>query len=79
MARRREGTRRLSRPTRAGQDHAQLRSFRTGCCRLAPERLKHPQPWNQSLPGGAMLIGSVVQITLDIEAVQGDLPEMPDA
>lgn len=35
--------------------------------------------WNQSLPGGAMLIGSVVQITLDIEAVQGDLPEMPDA
>jgi polyisoprenoid-binding protein YceI len=35
--------------------------------------------WNQPLPGGAMLIGSVVQITLDIEAVEGDLPEMPEA
>jgi polyisoprenoid-binding protein YceI len=33
--------------------------------------------WNQPLPTGAVLIGSVVQITLDIEAVQGDLPEMP--
>jgi polyisoprenoid-binding protein YceI len=35
--------------------------------------------WNQPLPAGAVLIGSVVQITLDIEAVQGDLPPMPDA
>lgn len=35
--------------------------------------------WNESLPTGAVLIGSVVQVTLDIEAVQGDLPEMPEA
>lgn len=34
--------------------------------------------WNQSLPTGAVLIGSAVQITLDIEAVHGDLPETPD-
>jgi polyisoprenoid-binding protein YceI len=30
--------------------------------------------WNQSLPGGAVLVGSVLQVTLDIEAVRGDLP-----
>ena len=35
--------------------------------------------WNQSLPTGVTMIGSTVQITLDIEAVQGDLPPMPDA
>ncbi|MBO0801823.1 MAG: YceI family protein [Nocardiopsaceae bacterium] len=35
--------------------------------------------WNESLPGGIAMIGSVVQITLDVEAVQGDLPPMPDA
>lgn len=32
--------------------------------------------WNQSLPTGVTMIGSTVQITLDIEAVQGDLPPM---
>lgn len=32
--------------------------------------------WNDVLPSGAVMIGSVVQIALDIEAVQGDLPEM---
>jgi polyisoprenoid-binding protein YceI len=32
--------------------------------------------WNDILPSGAVMIGSAIQITLDIEAVQGDLPEM---
>lgn len=35
--------------------------------------------WNESLPTGAVLVGSTVQITLDVEAVQGDLPPMPEA
>jgi polyisoprenoid-binding protein YceI len=35
--------------------------------------------WQEILPTGAAMIGWVVQVTLDIEAVQGDLPQMPDA
>jgi polyisoprenoid-binding protein YceI len=35
--------------------------------------------WNEILPTGATMIGWLVQVTLDIEAVQGDLPQMPDA
>jgi polyisoprenoid-binding protein YceI len=35
--------------------------------------------WNQVLPTGAVLVGRTLQIALDIEAVHGDLPEMPDA
>lgn len=35
--------------------------------------------WNEILPTGAAMIGWLVQVTLDIEAVQGDLPQMPDA
>lgn len=35
--------------------------------------------WNQVLPGGSVLVGWVMRITLDIEAVQGDLPPVPDA
>jgi polyisoprenoid-binding protein YceI len=31
--------------------------------------------WNQVLPGGSLLVGWVMQITLDIEAVEGDLPD----
>jgi polyisoprenoid-binding protein YceI len=33
--------------------------------------------WNQPLVSGAVLVGWVLQVTIDIEAVQGDLPEMP--
>lgn len=35
--------------------------------------------WNEILPTGAAMIGWLIQVTLDIEAVQGDLPQMPDA
>jgi polyisoprenoid-binding protein YceI len=35
--------------------------------------------WNEILPTGATMIGWLVQVTLDVEAVQGDLPQMPDA
>ncbi len=31
--------------------------------------------WNQSAAAGVALVGRVLQITLDIEAAQGDLPE----
>jgi polyisoprenoid-binding protein YceI len=34
--------------------------------------------WNQPLASGAVLIGWVLRVVIDIEAVQGDLPEMPD-
>jgi polyisoprenoid-binding protein YceI len=34
--------------------------------------------WNQSLPAGGVLVGTVLQVTIDVEAVHGDLPEMPD-
>ena len=30
--------------------------------------------WNQSLASGALLVGTVLRVTLDIEAVLGDLP-----
>lgn len=35
--------------------------------------------WNQVLPTGSVLVGWVMRVTLDIEAVEGDLPPMPDA
>jgi polyisoprenoid-binding protein YceI len=35
--------------------------------------------WNQMLSTGIGMIGSAVQIVIDIEAVQGDLPPMPGA
>ncbi|HWG02287.1 MAG TPA: YceI family protein [Trebonia sp.] len=35
--------------------------------------------WNQSLPAGGVMVGSVLQITIDTEAVHGDLPDYPDA
>jgi polyisoprenoid-binding protein YceI len=31
--------------------------------------------WNQSVAAGVVLVGWVLQITLDIEAARGDLPE----
>ena len=33
--------------------------------------------WNQSLATGVVLVGWVLKVVLDIEAVQGDLPDMP--
>jgi polyisoprenoid-binding protein YceI len=33
--------------------------------------------WNQPLPTGGILVGWVLRVTIDIEAVCGDLPEMP--
>jgi polyisoprenoid-binding protein YceI len=35
--------------------------------------------WNQVLPTGSVLVGWVMQVTLNIEAVEGDLPPLPDA
>jgi polyisoprenoid-binding protein YceI len=32
--------------------------------------------WNQSITAGVVLVGWVLQVVIDIEAVQGDLPEM---
>ncbi|MGH3164613.1 MAG: YceI family protein [Trebonia sp.] len=34
--------------------------------------------WNQVLPTGSVLVGWVMQIALDIEAVEGDLPPLPE-
>jgi polyisoprenoid-binding protein YceI len=34
--------------------------------------------WNQPLASGAVLVGWVLQVWIDVEAVQGDLPELPD-
>ncbi len=33
--------------------------------------------WNQSLATGVVLVGWVLKVVLDIEAVQGDLPDVP--
>jgi polyisoprenoid-binding protein YceI len=33
--------------------------------------------WNQPLASGVVLVGWVLRVTINIEAVQGDLPEMP--
>jgi polyisoprenoid-binding protein YceI len=33
--------------------------------------------WNQPLASGAVLVGWVLQVRIDIEAVWGDLPELP--
>lgn len=38
-------------------------------------RQDYAMTWNQSLPGGAVLVGSVLQISIDVEAVHGDLPD----
>jgi polyisoprenoid-binding protein YceI len=35
--------------------------------------------WNQVLPTGSVLVGWVMQVTLNIEAVEGDLPPLADA
>jgi polyisoprenoid-binding protein YceI len=35
--------------------------------------------WQQILPNGALMLPWTIRVTLDIEAVQGDLPQMPDA
>jgi polyisoprenoid-binding protein YceI len=35
--------------------------------------------WNQTLPAGGVLVGTVLRVTIDIEAVYGDLPDLPDA
>jgi polyisoprenoid-binding protein YceI len=35
--------------------------------------------WNQALPTGSVLVGWVMQVTLDIEAVEGDLPPLPES
>jgi polyisoprenoid-binding protein YceI len=35
--------------------------------------------WQEILPNGALMLPWTIQVTLNIEAVQGDLPPMPDA
>jgi polyisoprenoid-binding protein YceI len=35
--------------------------------------------WNQVLPTGSVLVGWVMRVSLDIEAVRGELPPVPDA
>jgi hypothetical protein len=37
-----------------------------------PDAARHH--WNQSLATGALLVGWVLRVTLDIEAVRGELP-----